>query len=236
MRFLWNEQSIQWFLDASAYTGFHHQLAMRIVPYLEADDTLCDIGCGLGRLDLELAPHVSSLTAVDVDEKVIVKLQRDVILSGFQNLHARCTDATEVKGLFDVVLMSFFGGSGSGMEDSYRLCCRRLVRVVNAENKGNLYPGSHRKTVKKTIPIVQQELSDQGYRYELVTDTIEFGQPLRSWQDAEQFVLYNAPEATDKEVNDFLHENAERTKQDEFPIYLPNPKDVGIFVIYPLRV
>ena len=231
MRFLWNEQSIRWFLDASVCTGFHQQLAMRMAPYLEPNDTLCDVGCGLGRLDLALAPHVSELTAIDVDESVIAKLRQDVTAAGIQNLHARCADATELKDPFDVIVMSFFGGSGIGMDEYLRLCRRGFIRIVNAENKGNLYPGSHRRTVKETIASVRQELSGQDCRYELVADTIEFGQPLRSWRDAEQFVLCNAPEATDREVNDFLCENARHTGRDDFPIYLPNPKDIGIFVI-----
>jgi len=75
MLFGWDEQTIRWFLDASAYTDFHQTLARKITPYLDPGDTLCDLGCGLGRLDLELAPHVMCLTAVDIDEtgRLIVK-------------------------------------------------------------------------------------------------------------------------------------------------------------------
>jgi SAM-dependent methyltransferase len=232
MRFLWTEQSIQWYLDASAYTGFHQHLATRIVPYLEESDTLCDVGCGLGRLDLEIAPHVSALTAIDIDERVVAKLQQDAGLLGLQNFCARRANATELNNPFDVMIMSFFGGAGSGMGEYLRFCRRKLIRIVNAENRGNLYPGNHRRTVKETIATVQQELSDQGYRYELVADTIEFGQPLRSWREAGQFVLYNAPGATEREVNDFMREKAEHTGRDDFPVYLPNPKDIGIFVIH----
>ncbi|MCL1791139.1 MAG: methyltransferase domain-containing protein [Peptococcaceae bacterium] len=231
MHFLWNDQSIQWFLEASAYTGFHQRLAKRLVPFLRADDTLCDMGCGLGRLDLEIAPYVARLAAVDINEKVIAKLQSDVILSGVQNLQAFCADITEMKESFDVVVMSFFGGSGYGMDGYLARCRRRLIRIVNAENKGSLYPGSHRRTVKETIPTVKQELLDQGCRFELVTDSIEFGQPLRSMEEAKGFVLWNAPGASEEEVKEFLRENAEHTGRKDFPIYLPNPKKIGVFVI-----
>ncbi|MCL2679212.1 MAG: class I SAM-dependent methyltransferase [Dehalococcoidia bacterium] len=231
MNFLWSDQSIRWFLDASSYTGFHKELAGKIAPYLEPSDTLGDIGCGLGRIDLELAPHVTSLTAIDINEVVIAQLQYDANRLELHNLHARCADVTALADVFDVVIMSFFGKSVT--ESEYRqFCRRRAIRIVNAENSGHLYPDNHRQTSKDTAPMVQYELEKQGYRYQFLTHTIEFGQPLRSWQDAEQFVLYNAPKITAEESCTFLQENATQTGRSDFPIYIPNPKDIGIFVIH----
>jgi len=231
MSFLWDDQNIKWFLAASSYTSFHKELAERIAPHLESSDELGDIGCGLGRIDLELAPHVASLTAIDINEVVIAQLQRDATRLELHNLHARCADVTALPDTFDVVIMSFFGKSVTKSE--YRqFCRRRAIRVVNAENSGHLYPDNHRQTSKDTIPIVQHELEKQGYRYQLLTHTIEFGQPLCSWQDAEQFVLYNAPTITEEESQAFLQKNATQTGRNDFPIYIPNPKDIGIFVIY----
>ena len=231
MSFFWTQQSIRWHLDASTYTGFYKKVAKRIVPYLKPSDTLCDAGCGLGSLDLELAPYVLNLTAIDIDPRVIDQLRQEAALKGLENLHAMCGDATLLKRHFDIVLMSFFGKSEDGLKAYYQLCRRKLIRIVNAENRGNLYPNHHRQTTKDTIPIVQKDLVDQGFEFELIIDSIEFGQPLRSWHDGEDFIFHHAPAASAKEVNDFLHENIISTNQEDFPFYLPNMKRIGIFII-----
>jgi len=231
LRFLWNHQSIQWYLDASAYTGFHNKLAKQITSYLEPDDTLCDIGCGLGRLGLELAPYISNLTAIDIDPRVIAQLQQDAVLKNLKNLHAICMDAITLNKCFDIVLMSFFGKSGSSMETYYQLCRRKLICIVNAANKSNLYPNHYRQTLKDTISSVQKDLADQGRNFKLIINSFEFGQPLRSWQDGEKFIFHHAPKASAEEVSDFLQRNTIATRQDDFPFYLPNMKEIGIFII-----
>ena len=68
-------------------------------------------------------------------------------------------------------------------------------------------------------------------KYSLELDSIEFGQPLRSQRDAELFVLQNAPKADAEEISNFLDKNLVSTRRDDFPLYLPNKKELGIFII-----
>ena len=229
MCFKWDELETKWFLDASVYTGFHRTLAEKIIPHLKPEYTLCDIGCGLGRLDLELASHVRELTAIDINEKAISLLKRDVRAQCRNNLRVQCRDASTITEHFDIFLMSFFGKMG--IFDYLKLCCRKLIRVVNAENKSCLYPSHHRRNDKDTIPIVREELEAQGIGYDLELCSIEFGQPLESLRDAEQFILRNAPEATAEEVSKFQNKHLTRTGREDFPFYLQNRKELGIFII-----
>ena len=229
MLFQWDESRIRWFLAASDYTGFHKKLSEKIIPHIEPGSTLCDAGCGLGRLDLELAAYVKRLTAVDINENVIDALRRDAEKLGLQNLHARAGDASSMTETFDIVLMSFFGKSG--VENYLKLCRRKLVRIVNADNKSSLYPESHRSIEKDTVPIVQKELEDLRIAYKLELYSMEFGQPFRSRRDAEQFVQNNAPKATEAEISSFLNDRITLTGRSDFPLYLPNRKELGIFII-----
>ena len=228
-RFMWNERNIQWFSDASAYTGFHRELAQKIAPYLRRSDTLLDAGCGLGRLDLELAMYVSEITAVDISEDALDALRRGAAHSGIQNISTRCCDASSLSECFDVVLLSFFGQFNT--PDFLRLCRRKLIRIVSAENKSSLYPERHRRGEKDTVPIVQRELKAQGIRFQTERYSIEFGQPFRSRADAELFVLQNAPGASREEISDFLDQNLVPAERGGFPFYLPNQKELGIFII-----
>ena len=228
MRFAWNEQTIRWFLDASIYTGFHRSLAQIIMPHLSPGGTLCDLGCGLVRLDIELAPFMTKITAVDINEHATELLRHESMASGLNNLSIVHGDASSLTETFDFVLLSFFGKSD--LLELMKLCRQRLIRIVSADNKSGLYPQKYRCNVKDTVPIVQEELDAKGINYELERYSIEFGQPLRSWQDAMQFILKNAPEAGTDEVIYFLNENMILTDDDDFPLYLPNQKELGIFV------
>lgn len=107
MAFVWTEQRIDWYLSASRYGDFHRQLADRISPYLLPRDRLCDLGCGLGRLDLALAPAVGHITCVDTDAAVLSCLRRDATASGITNLSVLHGDVREVRTVFDVAIMAF---------------------------------------------------------------------------------------------------------------------------------
>jgi len=229
MAFTWDEKNIKWFLDAAEYTGFYRDLAQKIIPYLEPGDALCDVGCGLGRLAFALAPHVASLTAIDVNEVVLDILKRDAAPLGLTNLHAGFGDAAELSGVFDVVLLCFFGETDTpGMLKHSR---RSLIRVVNADNRTNLYPEQYRSRVKETVAGVRKELASLNLEYRLDEYAIEFGQPLRNMEDAKKYVLQNAPEASDAEVSGFLDERLQQTGRDDYPLYLPNKKELGVFII-----
>ena len=229
MRFSWDDQSINRFKDSAACTGFHKKLAEKIIPRLEPRGTLCDLGCGLGRLDLELAPHVAEITAADISERAVAVLNRDAKALGLCNLRAFVRDAETMTGSFDVLMFSFF--VKPGIPDHRKLRCRRIIRIVNADNKSGFYPERHRYCDKETVPDVLEELNAQGTGFDLEFFSAEFGQPLKSRRDAEHFVLINAPGADAGEINDFLNENIIFTGRDDFPLYLPNRKELGIFII-----
>lgn len=231
MRFAWNEQSIQWFLEASTYTGFHNILAQKVAHYLEPGDSLCDIGCGLGRIDLELAPYVRRLTALDINSDVAGILKADAQKQSLHHVSVICKNVTAFVGEFDVVLMSFFGKSEKDMSHYLHMCRKKMIRIVNVENKSSLYPSRHRRTVKDTASMVSRELAEQGLPFHLDTESIEFGQPFHTKAAAESFVRFHAPEIPGQELENFLQGHLKQTGRNDFPFYLPNQKTLGIFVI-----
>ena len=230
----WNEQSSGWMVDASAYTGFHKALAQKIIPHLKPDDELCDVGCGLGRLDFELASFVSRIDAIDMSEYAISALNREIERTGVKNISACHGDATTLERSFDIILMSLYGAIGT--EYYLKHCNRKVIRITGAGNSSGLYPAKHRRTTKNAVPIVQDELARLGISYELELCSFEFGQPLRAWDDAVKFVLSNAPEAEAYEIDEFLNDRIIHTEHDDFPYYLPYVKELGLFIINPLFI
>jgi len=229
--FIWTEQRIAWYLDASRYGDFHQRLAETIRPYLLATDRLCDLGCGLGRLDLALAPAVAHITCVDRDEAVLAGLRQEASGAGIGNLTIRPGDARDVRGMFDVALMVFFGYPPSLMLDCLKLASRWLIRVANARPGGPaLQPGGH-SGKRETAEDIAAVLDKAGYAYQLIRRTFEFGQPLASQAEAAAFLRYNSPAITEQALAAFLAENLVATGRADFPFYLPGRKELGIFII-----
>lgn len=231
MAFRWTEDKIGWFLDAAGWVEFHGRLAQELLPYLTKEDTLCDLGCGLGVIDLLLAPHVVHITAVDAEPMVIENLAVRARQAGVDNLRAVNADSVDVKERFDIVLMSFFGCKPEMFGHYMALAQKRLIRVVNVENSGNLYPGEYRRTKKNLAHEVEQQLDAEGLEYTMLRRSWEFGQPLHSREDGLAYLQSLAPDAPPAALADFLDEAAQETGRKNFPLYLPNKKDVGIFII-----
>lgn len=232
MAFTWTEERIKWYLDASRYTGFHQGLAKKIAPFLHKEDTVCDLGCGLGRLDLLLAPRVSHITCVDIDEAVLKVLNADAGQKNINNLSILCRDAQAVRNRFDVVLMTFFGYPPALMLECIALAKRYTIRVVHAgssasaENPPN---GPHKK--KETIQDISTALDETGYPYQVLRGSFEFGQPLISEEEGRNFVRCNKPGISENQMEEFLAENLTLTGDTTFPFYLPAQKELGIFII-----
>lgn len=231
MAFSWNEEKIGWFLDAGRYGSFHRELAQALQPWLSPQETFCDLGCGLGFIDLQLAPRLAHVTAVDAEPAVIASLAARAGEAGLTNLTARCADADALKEAFDIVFMSFYGSRSGEMERFLSRARKRMIRVVNIENKGNLYPEKYRWTKKNLAADVGRELDEAGRPYQLLRRTFEFGQPLRSREAGLAYLRDLAPQAPDDELLAFLDEEALPTGREDFPLYLPNAKEIGIFIV-----
>ena len=61
--------------------------AERVRRWLRGDDAVLNIGCGVGRVERYLAPHVRELWAVDVSGEMIARARRR--LDGLGNVHLR---------------------------------------------------------------------------------------------------------------------------------------------------
>jgi len=230
--FDWTKKRIEWFLDASRYGNFYEQLAKIITPFLYTTDTVVDLGCGLGRLDLQIASSVSHITSVDINADVLGILQEDARKKGIKNLSVQCCDAQSIQEKFDVVLMTFFGYPPSLMLNCMALAKKITIRVVHAGDNTSALRAKKWKKSKETIKDISSVLEKEGLKYQLVRDSFEFGQPLRSKSEGLDFIRCNSPEMPENKLREFVEANLETTGNAEFPFYLPAHKDLGIFVIF----
>lgn len=232
MYFSWNEQTLEWILAASAVTGFHRELAARLRPWLTPGGTLADLGCGAGLIDLELAGHAGQITCIDRTQAPLDFLLAQAARRGVSNVDTLCADAREVEGLWDDVLMCFYG-SGDALVDTFLPHCRsHLVAVIRSGEESAFGPPDWREHHQDLLGLTISSLNARGVRYHLELETLEYGQPLKSWADGMHFVRSGCrPEVPDAAMEAFLERTLQQRTHSQWPYYLPNQKHFGIFVI-----
>lgn len=229
----WDQKKIGWYLAASEHTGFHNHLARQIIPILRKEDTLCDLGCGPGRMALEFVPHVQSILAIDQNPLVVQALERQIKSRGIRSLEAVCQDVYEFapQDPFDILLLCFFGDFEVHADFYLSMCRKKLIQVLSVEERSSLFRINQPSPQSNRITSMKAKLAQKGLPYEMMRLTLEFGQPLVSPEDGMLFVSRNSPGASAKDVYTYLSENMIRTGRSDFPLYLPNRKELALFII-----
>jgi hypothetical protein len=244
MDLIWTEKTITWFQTASAYTGFHSNLASLVRPYTEDCATICDIGCGLGLIDIELANDVRSVVCIDQNEAAIKSLNELIRSRDARNIVARVADVNELAvEKHDAVIMSFFGSSVDAIARFMSFCDKKMILIVHEKS-------SSAKRVNavslRPKPLGADEvrgfLTERGLSFKKLSAVIEFGQPFKSLADAKDFILVYASATSEAAgVSDAggrgerLYNDMEKrlveTGLPNYPLYLPKPKEVAVFIV-----
>lgn len=230
MKIVWNERSIRWFRDASEYTGYHKKLAEILLEYIPVRTSLCDLGCGTGLIDLELSPCFEQITCVDISETAIKAVEQRSRELGRNNISTRCEDAARLEGEWETVTALFYGGNEVFL-NHFRLAKGQMILVVHGTREGNFGPQGHKVSKKYDVKSVKEHLEGHGIRYTLREVELEYGQPLRTREDAQEFAAAYSMPMNETELNVYLKECLKETENEQFPYYLPNKKKLGIFVI-----
>lgn len=230
MKIIWNEQSVRWFHNASEFTGYNKKLAGILLKHISRRESLCDVGCGAGLIDFELAPYIGHITCVDISPEAIRAVERHARRLGLNHISPLCMDASKLEGQWDTVLALFHGGPD--MICKYlRLAGDQLILAAHGSLKGNFAPDGHKVAKLFDVSAVKEYLDKQGIRYSLQELILEYGQPLTDLSDAKAFVTAYSTPMDESVLDAYLRQRLEKTGDDKFPYYLPNEKKLGLFVI-----
>lgn len=230
MKIIWNERTVRWFHNASEYTGYNKKLAEVLLRSISSRESLCDIGCGAGLIDFELAPHIGQITCVDISPEAVHAVEDHTRRRGLDNISALCMDAAGLDGTWDTVLALFHGGPDA-IPRYLSLAREQLILAAHGTLKGNFAPEGHKVTKCFDVNGIKAYLDESGIRYSLRELILEYGQPLTDLADAEAFVTAYSTPMDRAELDAYLRQNLENTGDDQFPYYLPNKKKFGLFFI-----
>lgn len=228
MNFEWSPDTIRWYQAANQYSGFFKNIADFIRPSLQGYTSLCDIGCGLGLIDLELSKSIPSITCIDINLQAIEALQKSIAERKIDNIKPLVMDSQDINESFDVIYISFFGAREL---EAFLPYCKKLIAVVNKKHQAELYPEKYRTKHKTTAEEVEERLQKQGINYALGEASFEFGQPLNSREDAEKFVRTHAHDISQADLDLFLAERLTETGDREYPLFISRLKSIGIFEV-----
>lgn len=235
MRFEWDEKKIEYYMRASMRTGFHKNLAEEIAPFLNEDDEVVDIGCGPGVIDFELSPFVKSIKAIDIEPEVIEYLKKLVERSKIDNIFPTLGDAFDIEsGLGDVALMCFFSGDDAFQKRIIDVAKRLAIIITHGEgavkNTSKISGGKRKKCAEDFV----KELDALGYKYDRINLQLDFGQPLKSLEEAKEFLEMYCKEEDPEERKAKIEEGMGSLVSSNhvfYPYSIPNMKDVAIFII-----
>ena len=228
---VWNEETVRFLRDASEYGDYYGQLAAWIAPHLKGNEHLCDAGCGLGYLSLELSKYVKYITAVDSSEIALNVLRRNA--ENRRNITIRCgkIESFTPPVLYDAMAFCFFGK----MDEVAKIAkaqCRGEIFVFKKNYVNHRFTPGEYPVGDDSFENAVGWLTERGIPYESDTLSLEMGQPFRSREDARRFfALYHPGNAAD--ITDaFLNSRLIETGREDFPLYLPQKREIGCLYLH----
>ena len=224
MMYRWEPDMIRYMRDASENSSYNRELVAELLPWLNQEMRVCDAGCGLGYLSMELARHVGHVTAVDINADALQDLREKAI----SNVTVRCGDigALQPDQPYDAMVFCFFGG----IEEILRLAkeqCGGSVFVISRNYTTHRFSVGDYPTGNYGFSRAKMVLSEKGIPFEEKALQLEFGQPFRSLEDARRFFeLYSRDENKRLITDEFLKEKLVE-QPGEFPWYLPHLRNIG---------
>lgn len=232
MRIQWNEQSFRWFEAAADYTGFPQRLVALLLPHMPRRGTLVDLGCGAGMVDLALAGDVGEITCVDNNADVLDLLDATLQARHITNIATRLADAATLDGLWDTVLMTFYGRFADHISHYLSLCREAVIAVVHANAHGHANDPLDTALPKDfALDTTAAALDAMGVRYTQEIHSLEYGQPFQTREDAAAFIDAYGKRPPDMAMDAYLSRRLMETRDKRYPLYMPHLKRFGIFVV-----
>ena len=223
----WTEERIVWYQRAVAFTGFDRALADLAIGAPKPGEEVCDLGCGTGYLALELARRGCRVTAVDRAGVCLDYLRAEAARRGLTDrLTAVEADWHDLppETAWDTVVMAFAGKPDEELGGYLALCRRRLVLVTKTSAQSHVRGPGEPPLFRRNADALEAALRAWGLSFARRDAVLDFGQPLRSREEAEAYLaVYGGPESALTRLTE--------TGDPEFPLCLPNEKRLAVFTI-----
>lgn len=230
----WSDEIVRFMEDAASQSGYFRALACETVGRLPKGSFVCDAGCGMGHLAVEVARMGHRVIALDKSPSA-ASFAKELV--DREKLRGRVTvfetdyrDAQNEKP-YDCMVFCLSASVSDAFAAAAKVRAKSLV-VVNKVHPRVEYRGEHLldRPIVTDIAREYHDLKAQGIVCRVREKELEFGQPFRSADDARRyFELFRTRKyplgVTDSELAKELVE----TGREEFPWYLPVTRKLSVF-------
>lgn len=232
--FIWNDEMIRFMEDAAGYGDYHKRLAKMVHGYIPEAERICDAGCGLGFLSLELSQYYSDITAVDLSPKAISVLEKNIEERGIGNIRPFSGDIHQMipQKPYDSMVFCFFGQ----LEEILKIArqqCKDSVIIVKRRAKQHAFAMGKIPGHWETSDFAAEYLKHHQIPYEEEVCGLEYGQPFKSLEDAVRFFeLYQREKIQGPITGETVAEKLVKDPKGRFAYYLPFMKPFTIMKIH----
>lgn len=228
--YAWDSEMIRFMNQAAKHTKYYEKLASCIAVYLTKESVICDVGCGLGDLSIELAKYCKKVYAIDISQEVISELKEKLQRKKVTNVEALCVDVFQWKPeeTVDGTVYCMFGSLeeidkiGEHFQTSQQFIVRRLAKEHRFKIKEQS-PRNHRHSAQGMLKELEKKGRDCDYQELLLS----LDQPFRSLEEAVQFFeIYNR--TNEKVTLEDVKERLIRQENPEYPYLFPAEKKIGL--------
>ncbi len=226
----WNADKIRFMRDACKTAPYHRELADWIAPQLAPGSRICDAGCGVGALALELAVRGFAVTAADADRLALDALAQDVRARGMGGgVRIRCGDirAMQPETPYDAMVFSLFG-QGEEILRIAKSQCRGPVFIVLRSDSVHRFSVNAHPVAHGGYAAMRALLDTRGIAYTAQERSIDFSQPLRDFEDARRFFACYSRDPEALITDAFLHSRVSQSGRDDFQLMVRQSRSVGL--------
>ncbi len=226
----WKPEMIHFMQNASEYGIYHKALSCLIAEQISPNSTVCDVGCGLGYLSVELSKFVKQITAIDINKDVIDVLENNKNNRKILNLKPVCADIHSFipEEKFDVMVFCFFGKTDEVL-DIVKEKCSGKAFVISRSWEEHRFSVTLQNADKLTSNKVCKLLRDKKIPFHTESFKAQMGQPFESRDDAVLFFnTYNKDKSIEAVTFENISSRLVPLNDRKFKYYLPLTKEMCV--------
>jgi len=214
----WTDESILWYERASKASDYHRRLTDEIERHIRKNESVLELGCGLGYEAELLSDDGFDIMALDKEPKVIEKARartgKDIFL---------CCDASERGEKADVVLCVNYGHieDAGDLKEIVEHATRKVIYVISRHS------GHNQDTRADRTDLITGILEKEGLKYSKEELDLVFNQPLVSEEEARVFIRWTYLGKNENQYLRFL----EKADNKDYPYVFKNRKNLVLFDI-----
>lgn len=231
----WTNDKIRWYHDACVYPDNNRDriITELILEHLKLEDSICDLGCGIGSLSMALSDKVNRVIAIDQNAAALNFLKKQITEKRKDNIEVINGDYRQLKPREEppkAAVLCMAGRLETHLPYALKWFSKKLFFITGNSAYHSFKPGQRKASYEPTEN-VRTYIENYGLMYREQMISVRFGQPLKSKEEAMAFMRCYNRAGIIEDIKADLEKKLVRTQDKAFPWYYPCDKSYRVFII-----